>query len=208
MSGVAVDYFAVLGVERRPWLDAAELQRRFLALSSQCHPDSAVAAPAPRSGGDEGVPSDAEAQFARLNTAHQVLRETRSRLSHLLELETGAVPPRVQAVHGALADLFFQVGALCRNVDGYLMEKSRATSPLARAGLFSRGLEFVARVQDLRQAIDARQAAFDGELKTLDATWADVPDKPWARLEEMSRQLSYLNRWSAQLHERFVQLAV
>jgi len=244
------DCFLVLGFPRQPWLDPEALRRRFLELSSQCHPDaqspafsgrgvetsaparSQRSAPTSADTSPEGgtlCVDDATAQFASLNSAYQTLRDAKLRLAHLLELETGAPPSRVQPAGTDLADLFFQVGALCRQVDAFLAERVRASSPLAKAALFARGLEWTTRLQTLQQSIAQSQAEFDAELQRMNAHWADLvhtgaesatgtnpptADAPTplpthlARLEEIYRHLSYLSRWSGQLQERLVQLAV
>lgn len=214
MTGPNADCFALLGLTRQPWLDPVALKQRYLTLSSQCHPDA-------RGAGAGSVATEAVSErergesFAALNNAHQTLRETRTRLAHLLELETGAVPERIQAVDQSLADLFFQVGALCRQVDAFLADRSKATSPLGKAGLFARGLEWTGRLQDLLQKIGQTQTSFETELHSMNGHWLtpaprserDHP-RQLARLEEIYRHVSYLNRWTAQLQERLVQLAV
>src|SRR3954464_16081107 len=108
------DFFALLQEPRRPWLDPGALKQKFLALSARMHPDKVQAA---------GEPEKAAIarNFAELNTAFNCLSEPKSRLLHLLELESGARPAEIQQIPPGLADLFIEVATLCKNADGFLV---------------------------------------------------------------------------------------
>ncbi len=99
----AMDPFAVLGEPRRPWLDAEALRSQFLEASTGMHPDRFHDAPEPER-------TAAERRYADLNAAYQALREPRSRLLHLLLLETGSRPPDIQRIPPGTLDLFVEVG--------------------------------------------------------------------------------------------------
>jgi DnaJ-domain-containing protein 1 len=198
------DCFALLEQPRQPWLNADILREKFLELSAPVHPDRLAAA-------DEPERAAADTQFAELNTAYQTLRQTRSRLGHLLELETGAPPPRVENVSRTLADLFFQVSGLCRQADAFLASRTAATSPVIKAGFFAQGLEWIDRLQQFQQTLAQQTDALEKELESLSDPDASLPSRPaWPvpRLEEIYRSLSYLTRWNAQLQERLVHLSV
>lgn len=212
MTSCTVDCFALLGLARLPWIDPETVKERFVALSSQCHPDKLGEA-----SGEERA--SAAGRFADLNAAQQTLRDNKSRIAHLLELETGLAPGKVEQVPPAAADLFFQVGALCRQVDAFLATRARAASPLIKATLFARGLEWSARVQDLQAVITRLQEGLERELRAMNSAWVGPgPEADPAlvgggrgefirRLEAIYRESSFLARWSGQLQERLVQLA-
>ncbi|MEW6160863.1 MAG: hypothetical protein AB1813_25830, partial [Verrucomicrobiota bacterium] len=116
------DYFALLNEPRRPWLDPAELKRRFLALTTESHPDRV----------HEGTRVDQErahTQTSELNAAFQCLNDTKCRLAHLFELETGAKPGSIQNVAPGMIEQLFELNQLVRAVDKFLLEKSQITSP-------------------------------------------------------------------------------
>jgi hypothetical protein len=189
------DYFALLGEPRQPWLDEEALKTRFFALSGSKHPDRAQTA-TERSASNES--------YTELNAAFNCLREPRDRLRHLLDLETGRKPASVQQVPGDLIDLFFQVGQLCREADEFLKRKAAVTSPLLVVDLFEQGQQIGERLITFRQSLTGRQEQLYGELKLLNPDWrSKLP-----RLEEIYQTLGYLNRWSGQLQERVVQLAM
>ena len=83
------DYFALLNESRRPWLNADLLKQKFLALASDLHPDRIHNA-------SDADKSEATKRYAELNAAYNCLLEPKSRLLHLLELESGAKPKDVQ----------------------------------------------------------------------------------------------------------------
>src|SRR5262245_66602512 len=110
-----MDYFNLLQVPRRPWLNLEELKGSFLSLSAALHPDHLE----PVSDADKEA---AGQRYAELNAAYQCLREPRDRLNHLLELERGQKPRGIDRVPGATMDLFIRVEAVCRGTDGFVAE--------------------------------------------------------------------------------------
>src|SRR5271169_3437801 len=133
------DNFALLNEPRRPWLDADLLKQKFHALSATAHPDKIHSA-------SEAEKNAAAKKFAELNSAYNCLLEPKSRLLHLLELESGAKPKEIQQIPNDLADLFAEVASLCKNADAFLAEKSKATSPLLQVQLFERAQNWIEKL--------------------------------------------------------------
>ncbi len=198
------DFFAQLNEPRRPWLDADLLKQKFLALSAEIHPDKIHSA-------GETEKSAAAKSFAELNAAYNCLAEPKSRLLHLLELELGAKPKDIQQIPAALADLFAEVATNCRNVDGFLAEKSEATSPLLQVQLFERGQEWADKLNALQKQLNRQREQLTDELKSLDAKWISTDavsrKEILPKLEELYRLFGYFNRWNNQIQERVVQLS-
>ena len=203
------DYFAVLNEPRRPWLDAERLKGKFLSLSAEWHPDRAHSA-------NEEQKKSAQQRFALLNSAWQCLREPKDRLRHLLELESGLAPKTIDRAPAESMNLFLEIGQLSQKVDAFLAERAKTASPLLKAQLFERGLEWTDRLQAVQRQLQTRHEALLSELKAVDATWDQVPLEslsraehlPLDRLERLYRELSYLTRWAAQIQERIVQLSL
>jgi curved DNA-binding protein CbpA len=201
------DCFALLDEPRRPWLEADALKQKFLARSATMHPDKVQSA-------NEAEKSGAAKSFAELNAAYQCLAEPKLRLLHLLELERGAKPADIQQIPGALADLFAEVAMTCRSADGFLQEKSQATSPLLQVQLFERGQEWMDKLNALQQKLNGLHGQLMGELKSLDGQWmstsADGGSRQdvLAKAEELYRLFGYFNRWNKQIQERVVQLSL
>ncbi len=194
------DHFALLNEPRRPWLDAVALKTKFLALSTAAHPDRFHNA-------GESEKQAANTRFQSLNAAYNCLREPKERLQHLLALERGAKPADVHAILSGTADLFLEIGLLCRGVDSFLAEKERATSPLVKAQLFQQAAEWSDRIVALQRKIAGQRAEADDALRMIDAEW-QTGAYPLDRLDQIFHHLSYLIRWQQQLQERFVRLAL
>jgi len=198
------DYFALLNEPRRPLLDADLLKQKFLALSANAHPDRIHSA-------SESDKADATKKFTELNAAYNCLAEPKLRLLHLLELELGAKPKDIQQIPTALADLFAEVANSCRSADGFLVEKSKVTSPLLQVQLFERGQDWVEKLNLLQRKLNELREKLMVELKSLDALWtsADAVSRReiLPKLEELYRLFGYFNRWNNQIQERVVQLS-
>jgi DnaJ-domain-containing protein 1 len=204
------DPFALLNEPRRPWVDPDALHAKFLALSATQHPDRFHNA-------DAAEREAARRRFAELNVAYQCLRDPGQRLRRLLELETGVVPAKLQTAPADLLPLFVEVGEACREAGAFLSARSPATSPVLKAVQFGQALEWTGRLQGLLGRLHDRQAALLEELRALNPLWEATPGVPTAggtrvrpleRLEEICRTLGFLIRWTAQIQEHLVQLAL
>src|SRR5256885_761912 len=109
------DYFALLNEKRRPWINPDSLKQKFLALSSGVHPDRVH-----NSG--ESEKRKAQELYTNLNAAYNCLREPKSRLQHLLELEQGFKPANIETIPPDLMELFMEVSRVCREADAFLAE--------------------------------------------------------------------------------------
>jgi curved DNA-binding protein CbpA len=205
-----MDNFALLGLPRQPAPNLEIVKTKFLEISAVTHPDRFHHA-----GTTEQTA--ATQRYATLNAAYTCLREPRSRLLHLLELESGAPPVSVQSIPEGAMKLFADTGQLCRETDQFLARRAKTVSPLAQAQLFGEGLQQMEKLNALRALIGLREEEFLAELKLMNTVWNDAPppgsaeraaELPLRRLEEVYRLLSYLARWNSQVQERVAQLAI
>ncbi len=202
------DYFAVLDVTRRPWVDEESLKARFLEASAEAHPDRVHEA-------GETEKQRANERFAELNAAYTCLREPKTRLAHLFELETGARPKEVEQILPGTMELFMEVGQLCRQVDAFLAERAKVSSPVLKVEIFERAQEWTEKLNALQRKLNSRRQGLMAELREMNAAWeaalAGGPGRavslPLAQVEKAGREFSYVGRWSAQVQERIVQLA-
>ena len=190
------DCFALLGEPRRPWLDPERIKETFHRLSRTEHPDHAAA--------------EADADFARLNGAQATLRDPKSRLRHLLELEYPEVKLAGPSnVPPALADLFVEIHGQLRAADAILAKKAAATSALARALLAREELTAREKLESTFERLGALEEAATGELRAFDARWSDPrPPDAAAVLRDFYGRFAYLARWTEQARERLFQLGV
>lgn len=204
----AADNFALLGQPRAPWVDTEALKESFLKISAVAHPDRIHA-------GTEGEREAATTNYAELNSAYNCLRDPKQRLLHLLELELGATLPNSQQIPPRIMNIIMEAGQACREADAIVAAKSNA-SPLLQAQWFERAMEFTEKLGVLQQQIHSRRDELLEELKTMNNAWCEAPPPgspariqalPLRRLEEIGRELSYIGRWSGQIHERIAQLS-
>ena len=194
------DFFALLGEPRRPFLDPERIKDTFHRLSRTEHPDQ-------QAGTDI---DEAGASFAKLNQAQAVLRDPKSRLRHLLELEHPEVrlsgPANVPAT---LANLFAPIHELLRQADELLAKKVAAPSALAKALLARQEWTLREQAETRLAEVEALQSAAEGELRVLDASWeTGARDNSAATLHDFYQRFAYLGRWAEQLRERLFHLGL
>jgi DnaJ-domain-containing protein 1 len=185
---MVTDHFARLGLPRAVWLDPGALQEKFLARSAEIHPDKAENKEA------------AEAKFQALNESYQVLRNTRTRLLHFLELQGHTKPEHVQAIPPLALDLFSPIAELTRCSEALLKEKTSANSPMLKVQWFEKALPCIDRLQTLQNEIQQRTAAVEAQLQQLPAN--GEPAAISSTLSEAATALGFLDRWRTQLQER------
>lgn len=204
-----VDCFAWLGEPRRPWIDPEPFKARFLELAARYHPDKLPTANAEEK-------AAASRRYAELNAAFQRLLEPKERLRHLIELETGPPLKDVQSPPARVVGLVLEIAVTCRVVDQFLTERAKTSSPLLKAEMFGKGLDFIDRLTQLRQRLDTQRDELLAELKGMNPDWETAPPPgdarravalPLERLELACRSFSYLARASGQVQERLAQLS-
>ena len=191
------DYFALLGLARRPWLDAELIKKEFLARSAQAHPDRVHE-------GTDGERQSATHHSSELNAAFACLREPRDRLRHLLELESGRRPSELQDIPEPLASLFMEIASVCREADGFITRQVAVTSRLLRAQSVTTVHEWIDRLMTFQRRIGGLQEELFAELQELDTKWiATNSHQPWLTdLERICRRLGFFGRWQQQIQER------
>jgi curved DNA-binding protein CbpA len=186
-----IDCFALLGAERRPWLDPGALKETYHRLTTAHHPD---------------VPG-ATADFAAINRAYQTLCDPAARLRHLLELESPASLSRAQPVPGDIAQYFTPVAETRQSVDLFLKKQSAATSPLAKALLSTEQYEVQERLDQTIATLSEKQESLFSRLREADALWLADRRAALALLPVLWQSLGYTAKWLATLRESLFTLA-
>ena len=196
------DYFAVLQEPRRPWLDPGSLKENFTLRSAQVHPDRIA---------KTGTKVQ-EHDFTQLNAAYNCLCHPRSRLQHLIELETGTRPQQVQEIPGELMDTFMEVASACREADSILSRKPSEPSPLLQLEFFQIAQECAEKLAAIEQRVQRRTDKLLAEVRQIDGQWSagaqDLRPKLLQQLSSIHRLLGYFERWANQLRERALQLTL
>ena len=186
------DHFASLGFERRAALDAEAVKARFQELGRELHPDA----------------QDGDSQaFSALNEAQAVLSRPSARLRHLIELLWGAeavASLRGGAMSTEVMERFAEIGAVLARADSLIARKAKAQSALARALLAGEEMEVNQALMEaggtlmrLRRGLEATFPSLDEKIATGGGEHESV---------EACRDLSFAEKWQAQLQERMAAL--
>ncbi|HWM25956.1 MAG TPA: DnaJ domain-containing protein [Chthoniobacterales bacterium] len=194
-----IDYFALLDQPKAAWLDLEKLRDTYHEKTLQAHPDAQT---------NRSAADPADATFANLNEAYQVLQDPKRRLHHLLSLE-GATPPSTgQAVPEQLHDLFPQIAGLTQRTDRLLEKLQAASNALSRSLLKPQILEMQQETKEVREKIQNLSDASLEQLRQTNAAWTRSPAAQLERLSNLYFAFAYLSRWSAQLDEITFQLSL
>ena len=196
-----MDYFALLDEPRKPWIDTGLLKDKFMEMSARYHPDKFP----------QATPEERErisARYAELNAAYQCLSHTRDRLLHLIELETGKPPSDVQRIPPGTSDLFMQIGQTCAQAAAFLEKQPQTDSPILKAKRFVEQMEWTDKLTDFQNQLQGISDKLEEALKRMNTDMENGAPLPLERLEEIYRSASYINRWTDQIREKIVQLAV
>ena len=179
-----VDHFATLGLGRSAALDDGLVRERFHELSRDAHPDT--------EGGDEEA-------FAAINEAQRVLRSPSARLKHLIELEFGDRPNSTGAMSEALMELFAEVGGALSLADEAIAKRRAATTAVAKALLA--GAEMAAQ-----QALMSAGGSLMARRREREAGLGEIELGNREALVTACHELSFLEKWQAQVQERLGEL--
>lgn len=177
------DYFALLNEARRPWLDPEKLKEKYFARSRAAVTD------------------------AELNEAFRVLSDPKLRLHHLLTLE-GAELASGRPVPVSIAELFWNTGALLREVERWLAKSAEATSALSRALLSSERAKLEANLEKLEEELNALYEIELARLCQIDADTKPASPNGLQKLIELYDSISYLTRLREQVTEKRFRLNV
>ncbi len=176
------DYFAVLGLPRRPGLEETVLQETYLRLAAAWHPDAA--------GGDLE-------KFRELQEARQTLLDPASRLRHLLALE-GFIKPSDGSFQPS-AELFLEVAGALDFVKKVSAKMLAAQSAIARASLSAECVQAGKRLGRVAQRVAERRADLRGQIAAIDAEWGKSSA---SSLEKIAAEWHFLSRWDEEIQEK------
>ncbi len=132
-------------------------------------------------------------QFEKINQDYATLRSPAKRLKAFMDHEGFEYDAR-GAVSNDLMDLFMQVGALIQEADAFIRKKSAATSVLAKALLEAESMEIQDKLSELIGIIESNQSQ-------ITESFTSPIDN--SQLPQIARNLSFLEKWQAQLQQRY-----
>lgn len=174
------NYFELLNVSPSPRIDLGLLDDHYKLSAAEAHPDQ---------GGSK-------AAFDNLNKAYKTLKNPSLRIAHLLELHSIDYEKR-GSVSNNLMNFFMSTGELIQQADAFIKKKQQATSVLSKALLENDSVEMQENISTQINRLESVQQ------QTLDT----LPEEINTPLYEVAaRDLAFLERWQAQLKERYARL--
>ena len=197
-----MDYFALLGFQRHPWIDARNVDEKFRELSQSSHPDLYF-------GQDSDSRKLAENQYADLNHASMVLKDPVKRLRHFIELETGNPPAVVESLDGDEVECFMSVNQTIRRLSNLVSKAGQVESPILRLGLARESIALIGEGEGSASGLRDRILSLETQLQ-------DTPTPPvgsdterstyFRKLERVFRSLSHYSKWHSQLREKIFEV--
>lgn len=185
------DCFEIFHEPHRPWLDAESLKEKFHRLTATHHPD---------------VARGAEVDFSALNAAYQTLRDPKTRLRHLLELEFPEKLAARRQVPGDIGELFSFVGQYRAGMDAFLARLTEANTPLERALLASAKNEHCETSEKTLAILVQKQEGIFMQLQFIDSVWDDDKAASADALPDICQSISFVAKWIGQVREDILKL--
>lgn len=182
-----IDYFVLLGIERRPAISEESLKNAYFRKAESLRPDQA----------------DAEALSA-LNMAFRTISNPATRIQHLLKLEFGDA--RGGQIEADLGELFGSVVGTLQKVDQELGSLSTESSALLRALAFQRMDGARERLNQTENELSQRECSLLSELRQLDRIWPENPAECRGSLAQTALNLTFVQKWLSEVRERKIRL--
>lgn len=188
------DYFMLLEMERRPYIDPGVLKEKFLSLSEMAHPDKYFNA-------SPEVRDMAMAYSSLINKAYSTLIDPKERLKYLVSLEMDREAPVAAKASMETMEFFIDASDVCNEADRFI--KGNEQDPDKRRDLLK-------KLQEFKTEADKRWNSIMEEIKEVDSLWVTTSAeerKPiLRRLVTMSHELSYLAKLKSILNEVIIGL--
>lgn len=171
------NYFELLNISPAPRIDLVLLDDHYKASAADAHPDQ---------GGSKE-------EFDLLNIAKKTLLNPSSRIKHILEIHSITYEKR-GAVSNHLMNHFMSTGELIQRADAFIKKKLQTTSALTKALLENDSVEMQEKIS---LQIDQLEIA---QVETLNSLPTEMNSQVY---EVAARDLAFLEKWQAQLKERY-----
>ena len=178
------NYFKLLDVEQATKIDLETLSDHHKKLAAEHHPDH------PDNNADDS-------RYRLINTAYETLKSPSKRLAHWMELK-GSHYEKRGTVSDHLMDLFMSTAQILQDTDAFLRKKSTTTSALAMALLEGESQQFQELISTQIDSIEVEKSS------TLEK--ASLKEELAKLLGNAARDLAFLEKWQAQLKERYARL--
>lgn len=186
--------FELFSLPMRPWLEAEQVQARFVEQAALWHPDTN---PTP----------GAAAHFQQITAAAKLLKDPVKRLEWvLLQEPEGNAAAQSNGVPPTLPDLFLEIATLQRQLSAFLAQQDSTRSPLSLALLRGEALALKRDLERISQKTEQFWSRCEVQVRAADSVWERRNPDTLRNLREVLREMVYLQRWRTQLREALIQL--
>jgi hypothetical protein len=182
-----IDYFALLGIERRPAITEETVKGAYFRKSESLHSDPV------RSG-----------ELIAVNAAFQTLVNPATRVQHLLVLEFGDAGGGQIAPD--LGELFGTIVEVLQIADQELGSLSVRSSPILRALAYQRLDGLREKLVQAEKELSQRESGLLAEVGRLDQSWFESTVHSRHPLAQVALGLTFVQKWLSQVRERKIRL--
>jgi hypothetical protein len=182
-----IDYFALLGIERRPAFTEEAVKGAYFRKSESLHSD----------------PLRSDEVFA-VNAAFQTIANPATRIQHLLLLEFGDTGGG--QIPADLGELFGTLVKVLQIADQELGSLSAQSSPLLRALAYRRLDGLRQGLEEAEKELSQRESDLLAELARLDQNWFESTADVRHPLSQIALGLTFVLKWLGQVRERKIRL--
>jgi hypothetical protein len=182
-----IDYFALLGIERRPAIAEETVKGAYFGKSESLHSDPA------RSG-----------ELIAVNAAFQTIVNPATRIQHLLVLEFGDAGGGQIAPD--LGELFGTIVEVLQNADQELGSLSARSSPILRALAYQRLDGLREKLVQAEKQLSQLESGLLAEVARLDQSWFESTVQSRYPLAQIALGLTFVQKWLSQVRERKIRL--
>ena len=182
-----IDYFALLGIGRRPCIGEESLKDAYIQKTESSRSDTA----------------NVEA-LSSLNMAFRTLSNPASRTQHLLALEFGDATGA--QLGPDLGELFGIVAGALQAVDREFGSLSGQSSVLLRAMALQRVDAVRGKLDDADAELSSLEQSLLADLRRIDQTWIENHAQCRAPLAQVALSLTFVQKWLSEVRERKIRL--
>ena len=182
-----IDYFALLGIERRPAIAEETVKGAYFGKSESLHSDPE------RSG-----------ELIAVNAAFQTIVNPATRIQHLLVLEFGDAGGGQIAPD--LGELFGTIVEVLQIADQELGSLSARSSPILRALAYQRLDGLREKLVQAEKQLSQLESGLLAGVARLDQSWFESTVQSRYPLAQIALDLTFVQKWLSQVRERKIRL--
>jgi hypothetical protein len=189
-----VDAFHIFGLPHSVWISLEALKELYHQKAASIHPDQFTSIEEKKLSNDK---------MSQLNLAFNILKETKSRLEHYLELESHTPLPKILPMPPAQADWILKQQSIAKRMDIFSANKQKAETFLEKASFAQEEISLIEQAQDALQVLQIKMKNIETTFEKLQAEHKLL----YSEIYNLYVELSYYNKLHQLLQERLFTMA-